>query len=446
MFGLVPSVLHSRGAPFSPGSLPGLLAYYRVNTVNGVAGSNMWQDSARTTAATATGDPIGALDDLSGNGYHLTQVTNGNRMKLRLDSLGGLTSIVVDLITAEWLNFPAGFSVDMRACTVLAIVRPHSLGGPRNLFNFGTVGAGLLVDFDVNASVMRTFQAQVNLSTLRPYCNPIVLGVVAGASARTGYCGDIAAESGAAFNVASPTGGVLFARAAGGAPNYLGELYEFMVYNRALSAAEVAQIQAYSAGAYGSQSHTKQMVVDGDSLTEGSDSTQGREWAGVVGDGLGPSWRTYNYGYQGSTTVDLNNRRVGQIQNRYNSGYSKNIAVYWCGTNDLGVTGDTAANTFARLQTWCQAVKGAGFKVVVCTIIARNDAAWSGAKETERLALNTSINGLSSTYQDAIVDLAADARLSNANDATYFAAAKLHITTAGHAVVAGLVQTAVAAL
>lgn len=41
--------------------------------------TGLWQDSGRTTPVTALGQPVGAIDDSSGNGYHLIQATGTNR-------------------------------------------------------------------------------------------------------------------------------------------------------------------------------------------------------------------------------------------------------------------------------------------------------------------------------------------------------------------------------
>lgn len=59
-------------------------AYYDVSVIG-----SLWQDSARTTPVTASGDPVGAIDDLSGNGNHLTQSTAGNRPTYRTNGGAG---------------------------------------------------------------------------------------------------------------------------------------------------------------------------------------------------------------------------------------------------------------------------------------------------------------------------------------------------------------------
>jgi len=51
--------------------------------------STLFQDSAGTTPVTADGDPVGLMLDKSGNGFHATQVTAGNRPVYKTD---GVTS------------------------------------------------------------------------------------------------------------------------------------------------------------------------------------------------------------------------------------------------------------------------------------------------------------------------------------------------------------------
>jgi hypothetical protein len=61
-------------AAFTPASLPSIYAYYDPTDI-----STLWQDSARTTPVTTHGDPVGCIDDISGNGHHLLQATSTAR-------------------------------------------------------------------------------------------------------------------------------------------------------------------------------------------------------------------------------------------------------------------------------------------------------------------------------------------------------------------------------
>jgi len=72
-------------------SISGLLAGY--DTASGF--SPVWQDAARTTAATNT-DPCGALDDLSGNGNHITQSTAGARPTVDDTGVNSLRALSFD--------------------------------------------------------------------------------------------------------------------------------------------------------------------------------------------------------------------------------------------------------------------------------------------------------------------------------------------------------------
>lgn len=68
--------------------LEGMLAYTPVAGYD-LSLSSKWQDSARTTPAAADGAVLGALDDLSGNGYHVIQAVTANKPLLKLNIQNG---------------------------------------------------------------------------------------------------------------------------------------------------------------------------------------------------------------------------------------------------------------------------------------------------------------------------------------------------------------------
>jgi hypothetical protein len=63
-----------RESAWSPTDIAGVKIVYEADDV-----SELFQDSARTTPVTADGDPVGACDDLSGNGLNGLQVTSANK-------------------------------------------------------------------------------------------------------------------------------------------------------------------------------------------------------------------------------------------------------------------------------------------------------------------------------------------------------------------------------
>lgn len=90
--GLSAAVL-SRG--FLPTHIAGCKLWLRADR-------GLWQDAARTTPATADGDPIGAWEDLSGNGNHATQSTAAAKPTLKLGVMNGQPVIRFDGVD-DWL-------------------------------------------------------------------------------------------------------------------------------------------------------------------------------------------------------------------------------------------------------------------------------------------------------------------------------------------------------
>jgi hypothetical protein len=75
--------------PFSPADLAGLVLW-------GKADAGTFQDTARTTPATADTDPVGGWADQSGAGTHLSQATAGARPLLKLAIKNGLPVLRFD--------------------------------------------------------------------------------------------------------------------------------------------------------------------------------------------------------------------------------------------------------------------------------------------------------------------------------------------------------------
>jgi len=117
------------------------------------------------------------------------------------------------------------------------------------------------------------------------------------------------------------------------------------------------------------------------------------------------------------------------------------VACVWIGTNDLRTLPDTAATVYSRITSWIQGRQAAGFRVIVLTILPCTKAGTPAGYEAERLDLNTLINA-NAAGADGIADIAADALLDDADDPVYFFD-KLHLTTAGYGVVAGIVEAAI---
>lgn len=77
------SAIAGGGAEFSPLDIAGL-----VGAWDGSDTAKLWQDTAGTTAITASGQSVARVDDMSGNGYHIIQTTAANRPTYTDDANG----------------------------------------------------------------------------------------------------------------------------------------------------------------------------------------------------------------------------------------------------------------------------------------------------------------------------------------------------------------------
>ena len=91
----------------------------------------------------------------------------------------------------------------------------------------------------------------------------------------------------------------------------------------------------------------------------------------------------------------------------------------------------------ANIDAWIASVRAhdAGATLIGCTIIDR------GSDDPDRATVNAHIRTVADF--DAVVDLAVDARLSDAADQAFFNGDAVHLTTEGYAVVAELVAAVI---
>lgn len=78
--------------------------------------ATMWQDNARTTPVTAVGQPVGAINDLSGRGNHATQSTTTSRPILQQDG-GGRYYLAFDGVD----DFMVTGSIDFTATAQMTV-------------------------------------------------------------------------------------------------------------------------------------------------------------------------------------------------------------------------------------------------------------------------------------------------------------------------------------
>lgn len=184
----------------------------------------------------------------------------------------------------------------------------------------------------------------------------------------------------------------------------------------------------------------------GNSLTWGNGSgvtKESNDYPTVCLAGLGSPWIGQNYGFPSWNDDGLGLSGMPVFAPyQFDPNFARCVAVYWEGTNSMLSTG--AATAAARTLANCAYLKSLGYQVVVCNVIDRQQSGVPADMATRISDYNTALLSGYSTVADAHVDL--HALLPDSTNTTNFQTDKVHLTAAGYAIVAGAVQTAVAAL
>jgi lysophospholipase L1-like esterase len=191
--------------------------------------------------------------------------------------------------------------------------------------------------------------------------------------------------------------------------------------------------------------YTKNVIIDGNSLAaQYRYATNGIE-AGLIQAGL-TAGDIFNNAFSGRTTNGAIQNAFTNVDAFYDSQCSKNLLIFWEGTNDLHLLGLSAAQAYANIKTYCVGRRKAGFQVLVATILPRTGE--SANQETRRIDLNTMLRTAianNETWLNGIIDVGADATLGNiatcADTSIYYDGT--HLTVAGHALLAPIFRDAV---
>lgn len=188
-----------------------------------------------------------------------------------------------------------------------------------------------------------------------------------------------------------------------------------------------------SSGAY-----TYNIIIDGNSIACAHLGGNACE-EGVTGAGLTTN-DYYNVAVSGRTTRGLITLAFAQVDSFYDTAFgNKNILILWEGSNDLALNASSAASAYQSIKEYCMARKALGFKIIVATILPRNDV----DIEARRLTVNTSIRNAKTNNEswiDAVADVASDPTIgifsATSNTAIYYdgvhPAASAHHTLASY--------------
>lgn len=135
-----PRLLRPRASGgFNPKTISGLAAWWDASKTASLA------QNSNGTVAVSNGDPVAYWADLSGNGKHMTQPTNGLRPTLASSGINGRPSISVPSVSN------AGFSSIARpttatSATVFLVANRAAVGGNANSVSFRESSGNVFFD------------------------------------------------------------------------------------------------------------------------------------------------------------------------------------------------------------------------------------------------------------------------------------------------------------
>ncbi len=193
-----------------------------------------------------------------------------------------------------------------------------------------------------------------------------------------------------------------------------GTVYYLLFYNRALSAAEIAQnvqfmqLQMAARGvptttpANASTNQHNRFVTEGDSITAGY-GLLGAWPSEIV---LNQTFDQIKLAQAGIELATIDTYAPLTDDSFLNPYAAQNFITIWAGTNDLYQYGQTVAQTFNTLTHWCNARRALGWKILVGTTISRATGSYL-SDSTGKNPYNALIRQNWRQFADGLVDMAA---------------------------------------
>ena len=241
-------VLQKPGAAaFSPDSVAGLIAWWKAD-------ATLYQESGRTTIASADGDPVGSWTDSSPTAGHASAATSANRpvLKTGINGLNGKPVVRFDGVDDRLLA--TGVSAATKPFTVLAVMKPTNFSTERTVIAAsGNGGLEFRFNNDGKTAANRQFLAGIGSSTAATSAGAAVLvGMTySGAGAFVFRRNGAADGSGTNNQTFAGTTTVIGFNASGTNGFFLGDMAEILKYDSVLSAPDLAAVEAHLVAKYG---------------------------------------------------------------------------------------------------------------------------------------------------------------------------------------------------
>jgi hypothetical protein len=412
-----------------------------------ISGLKLWLEPS-VLASLNDGDAITTWLDRSGNTNNATQATGANKPIKQTATFGRKTIPVARFDGTNFFMTTTSFLVaGMNTNFTFIVVHAQTNNGAALL---ATTGHNTLVWFSAqstaqifNTSGLSDTQISTPIGDYDYTMN--VSSFRYNGATKTARLNGFTINSENATGNLGLNGALTIGRLSSGTNPYKGDIAAIVIYQNWLTDAQIYQVEQYF-GAMVGKNFAPQVVFDGNSLTFGQGATAGMDYPTQTIGILGNGYDKRNFGVVGQTTAQMLSDAVNQVDGVYSGFKPRNICVGWEITNSL--YNSVATNSiYTDYSTYCTVRRARGFKVVAVTCLPRNNPGTPAGFEAARQGLNASIRANWTSYADALADVGADPTIGDSgdeNDTTYYQSDKVHLTDAGYAIVAGIVEDAIA--
>ncbi|GIT93272.1 hypothetical protein JANAI61_37300 [Jannaschia sp. AI_61] len=327
------------------------------------------------STVTETGGRVVQASDLAGTAA-VTEGASGQGPRALTDALGRK---FWRFEGSEFLNVAAGLICDSRDMSVFLVGRvPRHPASWNRYFSIGNLAqgsqintlnaplesrivsrsAGHLSSFGKNA-----YTAATGAEWMVPGAQVQVMGSATAAGGTRLFLNERYVVVAAAYNATGVTGAEIgrYAWSPGNAGKWgVFDLYEMVVFAPGLSQADALAVSQALMQAHGVAPVQNQLVLEGDSIMQGTDGvTPALSAAALLTDpGNGPvpaGWRVLNKGTSGNQVPDLVVKRDANHGWASETLPGRNVMAFEIGRNDFGAGGQTAAQHYANVVDYLNA-------------------------------------------------------------------------------------------
>lgn len=213
-------------------------------------GLNLW---LRSDLGVTSSSGISQWNDVSGSNNNATQSVSGNRPTLTANSLNGQPAVTFG--SSQYFQIPAGMSDFSAGASIFVLLKPTSVAAGARILDFGNGTASnnlQLQEPSTNGAALYTYNgaSSTNVTassalTLNQF--QLLEAIDNNSGTATLFTNGVQQNQSVSMNSLLNTlrSNNYIGQASGGGNNYIGQIAELMLFNRAVTASERAATEAY---------------------------------------------------------------------------------------------------------------------------------------------------------------------------------------------------------